>query len=82
MTELVIFRYCRELNPAFQFSLKYYLLRKMNQVVVMHAFNPSTWKAKAGGSWVPEQPGLLHRETLFWENQKKKKKWTLIFKMF
>jgi hypothetical protein len=41
--------------------------------VVVHAFNPSTWEAEAGGflslrpawstEWVPGQPGL-HRETL------------------
>jgi hypothetical protein len=47
--------------------------------VVAHAFNPSTWEAKAGGSlssrpaWsterVPGQPGL-HRETLTHKNQK------------
>jgi hypothetical protein len=48
--------------------------------VVMHAFNPSTPEAEAGGflssrpawstKWVPEQPGW-YRETL---SQKKKKK--------
>jgi hypothetical protein len=47
---------------------------------MVHAFNPSTWEAEAGGflssrpAWstecVPGQPGL-HRETL---SQKKKKK--------
>jgi hypothetical protein len=44
-----------------------------SQAVVVHAFNPSTWEAEAGGflslrpAWsseqVPGQPGL-HRETL------------------
>jgi Tfp pilus assembly major pilin PilA len=44
--------------------------------VVVHAFNPSTWEAEAGGflssrpawstKWVPGQPGL-HRETLSWK---------------
>jgi hypothetical protein len=44
-----------------------------NLMVVMHAFNPSTGEAEAGGflssraawstKWVPGQPGL-HRETL------------------
>jgi hypothetical protein len=51
--------------------------------VLMHAFNPSTWEAEAGGflssgpawstEWVPGQPGL-HRETLSREKKKKKKK--------
>jgi hypothetical protein len=45
--------------------------------VVVHAFNPSTWEAKAGGflslrpawstEWVPGQPGL-YRETLSRKN--------------
>jgi hypothetical protein len=53
----------------------------MKSGVVVHAFNPSTWEAEAGGSlssrpawsteWVPGQPGL-HRETLSRKNQKKK----------
>jgi hypothetical protein len=44
-----------------------------SQAVVVHAFNPSSWEAEAGGflssrpawstEWVPGQPGL-HRETL------------------
>jgi hypothetical protein len=47
--------------------------QKFGQVVVVHAFNPSTWEAEAGGflssspawstKWMPGQPGL-HRETL------------------
>jgi hypothetical protein len=50
--------------------------------MVAHAFNPSTWKAEAGGflssrpawstKWVPGQPGL-YRETLSWKIKKKKK---------
>jgi hypothetical protein len=49
-----------------------YLFKK-SQAVVVHAFNPSTWEAEAGGflslrpAWsterVPGQPGL-YRETL------------------
>jgi hypothetical protein len=62
-------------------------------VVVAHAFNPSTWEAKAGGFpnsrpvWstklVPGQPGLC-RETLSLKkpNQKKKKKVLKYFKIF
>jgi hypothetical protein len=55
----------------------------LNQAVVAHAFNPSTWEAEAGGflnsrpAWsterVPEQPGL-HREILSRKTKKKKKK--------
>ena len=31
----------------------------MSQVLVLHAFNPSTWEAEAGGSlWVQGQPSL------------------------
>jgi len=51
--------------------------------VVVHAFNPSTGEAEAGGflssrpawstKWVPGQPGL-HRETLSQKTKKKKKK--------
>jgi hypothetical protein len=45
---------------------------------VVHTFNPSTWKAEAGGflrsawstEWVPAQPGL-HRETLSWKTKNK-----------
>jgi hypothetical protein len=36
--------------------------------VVIHACNPSTQEAKAGGSWVPSQP-RLHSETLSQLNQ-------------
>ena len=46
--------------------------------VVVHAFNPSTWWAEAGGflssrpplstEWVPEQTGL-HKETLSWKGK-------------
>jgi hypothetical protein len=45
-----------------------------SQVVVVHAFNPSTWKAEAGGflssrpawstKWVPGQPGLQRNPIL------------------
>jgi hypothetical protein len=52
------------------------------QVVVAHAFNPSTWEAEAGGflssrpawstEWVPGQPGL-HRETLSRKKTKQNK---------
>jgi hypothetical protein len=51
--------------------------------VVLHAFNPSTWEAEAGGvlssrpawstEWVPGQPEL-YRETLSRKTKKKKKK--------
>jgi hypothetical protein len=51
--------------------------------VVVHAFNPSTWEAEAGGflslrpawftKWVPGQPGL-YRENPVSKNQKKRKK--------
>jgi hypothetical protein len=49
---------------------------------MVHAFNPSTWEAEAGGflssrpAWstklVPGQPGL-HRETLSQKNKQKTK---------
>jgi hypothetical protein len=52
-------------------------------VMVVHAFNTSTWEAGAGGflssrpvwstKWVPGQPGL-HRETLSQKKKKNKKK--------
>jgi hypothetical protein len=51
--------------------------------MVVHAFNPSTWEAEAGGflssrpawstEWVPGQPGL-YRETLSQKQKKNKKK--------
>jgi hypothetical protein len=51
--------------------------------VVVHAFNPSTWEAEAGGflslrpAWstkrVPGQPGL-YRETLYKKKKKKKQR--------
>jgi hypothetical protein len=51
--------------------------------VVVHAFNPSTQEAEAGGflssrpawstKWIPGQPGL-HREILSQKTKKKKKK--------
>jgi hypothetical protein len=63
------------------------IYRKVNkisvgsQAVVVHAFNPSTREAEAGGflssrpawstKWVPGQPGL-HRETLSWKTPPKK----------
>jgi hypothetical protein len=47
-------------------------------VVVVHAFNPSTWEAEAGRflssrpawstEWVSEQP-VLYRENLSWKNK-------------
>jgi hypothetical protein len=50
--------------------------------MVVHAFNPSTWEAEAGGflssrpawstKWVPGQPGL-YRETLSQKTKQKKK---------
>jgi hypothetical protein len=50
-----------------------YLEKRFSQAVVVHAFNPSTWKAEEGRflslrpawsiEWVPGQPEL-HRETL------------------
>jgi hypothetical protein len=56
-----------------------YANKSHNWAVVVHAFNPSTWEAKAGGflsskpAWsterVPGQPEL-HRETLSWETKK------------
>jgi hypothetical protein len=52
-------------------------------VVVVHAFNPSTWETEAGGflnsrparstKWVPGQPGL-YRETLSRKTKTKKQK--------
>jgi hypothetical protein len=51
--------------------------------VVVHAFDPSTWEAEAGGflssrpawstEWVPGQWGL-HRETLSWKTKQNKTK--------
>jgi hypothetical protein len=56
---------------------------RSGRAVVVHAFNPSTWEAEAGGflslrpvwstKWVPGQPGL-HRETLSQKTKKLKKK--------
>jgi hypothetical protein len=53
-----------------------------SQAMVVHAFNPSTWEAEAGGflslrpAWyterVPGQP-LLYRETLSQKNKNKQK---------
>jgi hypothetical protein len=53
------------------------------QAVVLHAFNPSTWEAEAGGflssrpawstEWVPGQPGL-HRETLSQKEKRREEK--------
>jgi hypothetical protein len=55
---------------------------KVSRAVVVHAFNPSTWKAETGvflsskpawsTEWVPGQPGL-HRETLSRKNKPKKR---------
>jgi hypothetical protein len=33
-------------------------LHSMSWVVVVYAFNPSTWGAEADGFWVWGQPGL------------------------
>jgi hypothetical protein len=51
------------------------------RAVVVHAFNPSTWEAEAGGflssrptwftEWVPGQPGI-YREILSWKQFLKK----------
>jgi hypothetical protein len=41
--------------------------------VGLHICNPSTWKAEAGGSWVPGQP-RLHSKTLSQKNTKTNKK--------
>jgi hypothetical protein len=64
-------------------GLSVFLFKKLfNRAVVLHAFNPSTWEAEAGGfltrsAWstelVPGQP-RLHRETLSQKNNKKKNK--------
>jgi hypothetical protein len=59
---------------AYAYGISFSLKSTENgPVVVVHAFNPSTWEAKAGGflssrtawstKWVPGQPGL-YRETL------------------
>jgi hypothetical protein len=68
------------------FQLKYafnssYIKKILSRAVVMHAFNPSTWEAEAGGflssrpawstKWVPGQLEL-HRETLSWKKNKTK----------
>jgi hypothetical protein len=55
----------------------------LNWVVVVHAFNPSTWESEAGRflnsrpAWstklVPGQPGL-YRETMSQKNNNNKKK--------
>jgi hypothetical protein len=55
---------------------------ELSRAVVLHAFNPSTWEAEAGGflslrpAWstkqVPGQPGL-HRETLSQNKTKQNK---------
>jgi hypothetical protein len=47
---------------------------------MVHAFNPSTWEAEAGGflssrpAWSTEWVLGLYRETLSWKGKKKKKK--------
>jgi hypothetical protein len=41
--------------------------------MVVHAFNPSTWEAEAGGSRVPGQPEL-YSKTLSQKKKKKKKR--------
>jgi hypothetical protein len=82
----------------FYFSASYLYLLKANsptlkcdlcQVVVAHAFNPSTWEAEVGEflssrtawstEWVPGQPGL-HRETLSRKKTKGgKKMWFVLY---
>jgi hypothetical protein len=57
--------------------------KRKERGMVVHAFNPSTREAEAGGflslrpawstEWVPVQPGL-HIETLSRKDKKKKKK--------
>jgi hypothetical protein len=57
-------------------------LRRLSPDVVVHTFNPSTWKAEAGRflssrpawstNWVPGQPGL-YRETLSQNKTKQNK---------
>jgi hypothetical protein len=50
--------------------------------MVVHAFNPSTWEAEAGGflssrsawSTVSSRTAKVHRETLSQKKKKKKKK--------
>ena len=60
-------------------SFKY---ENVSGVVMVHAFNSSTWEAKAGGSlnlmpvwstnWVPGQP-VLQRETLSQKSEQRNK---------
>ena len=63
--------------------------RTQSRAVVSRAFNPSTWEAEAGESlWVwgqpclqelvPEQLGLLHRETLSQKTNKQKEMFTTL----
>jgi hypothetical protein len=69
-------------NVHLQTFTRRHLKTTLNQAVVVHNFNPSTWKTKAGESlssrpawstkWVPGQPGL-HRETLTGKRKKKNK---------
>jgi hypothetical protein len=44
--------------------------------MVIHAYNPSTWEAKAGGLQVWDQP-VLHSKTLSIKQTKKLKIWNV-----
>jgi hypothetical protein len=70
-------------QSSFKKSFNFNIFLKSKPGVVVHAFNPSTREAEAGGflssrlawstEWVPGQPEL-NRETLFQKTIKKKKK--------
>jgi hypothetical protein len=70
-------------GPLYPFKILEEEISILARRVVAHAFNPSTWKAEAGGflslrpawstEWVPGQPGL-HRETLSQNKQTNKQK--------
>jgi hypothetical protein len=70
------------LSPANNIMYFFFLKCVCSPAVVVHAFNPSTWKTEAGGFLSSRHPGLqsgLCRETLSQnknknKNNKKKKK--------
>jgi hypothetical protein len=75
LIEQIVIYYCWNINVFSHY-------RNYRRAVVVHAFNPSTWEAEAGGflssrpAWsterVPGQPGL-HRETLSQKTKQKTK---------
>jgi hypothetical protein len=65
----------QQLGTVVWLKLVYRFKRKKGWAGIVHAFNPSTQKAEAGGLWVCGQSfyklrsrtARLHKETLFWK---------------